>query len=59
MLVKKFNATKWMVTVNGVGSIFVGSEDQCYEYILTQMGRESKFRYENMTERADFMSYQR
>lgn len=58
MQVKQFNATKWIVDVNGVGAIFVGREDQCHEFVQAQMCREQKFRYENLTEHKDFYSYQ-
>lgn len=59
MQVKQFNATKWIVEVNGVGAIFVGREEQCHEFVDAQMSRETKYRYENMLERPDFQSYQR
>lgn len=58
MKVKQLNLTKWHVEIPFVGTVFVGKEDDCHEYVIQALSREQRFRYENLTEHKDFESFQ-
>lgn len=58
MQVTKWKAARYIVEVWGVGAVFVGTREECNQYVFSQTARDG-YTNEDLTASSAFESYQR